>query len=88
MTVRLGSLRITDSSTSSSHTTITRSAANAASFWQPSSPQICASPFASARCACTIATSGCSGGTAYTVSSPYGLSIGTMRGFAFGRSLS
>ncbi len=32
ITVRFGSARITDSSTISSHTTITRSAANAASF--------------------------------------------------------
>ena len=40
MTVRFGSARTTDSSTSSSTTTMTRSAANAASFWQPSRPQI------------------------------------------------
>ena len=77
----MGSARITDSSTISSHTTITRSAANAASFWQPSRPQICASPLASARCACTIATSGLSGGTTYTsVASSYGETIGRCSG--------
>jgi hypothetical protein len=43
---------------------ITRSAANAASFWQPSSPQIWVLPFASARWAWMIETSGLSGGTA------------------------
>ena len=34
-----------------------------------------------------MATSGFSGGTAYTVSSPYGDAIGTMLGLALGRSL-
>ena len=87
ITVRFGSARITDSSTISSHTTITRSAANAASFWQPSRPQICASPLASARCACTIATSGFSGGTTWTsVASSYGETMERMFGFTFGMS--
>ena len=40
MAVRFGSARMTSSSTSSSTTMITRSAANAASFWQPSRPHI------------------------------------------------
>src|SRR5438105_4090337 len=39
MTVRFGSARITDSSTISSTTTITRCAANAASFWTPMIPR-------------------------------------------------
>ena len=44
MIVRFGSARMTASSTSSSTTTMTRSAANAASFWQPSRPQTWVSP--------------------------------------------
>ena len=58
MIVRFGSARMTASSTSSSTTTMTRSAANAASFWQPSRPQTWVSPAASARWAWTIVTSG------------------------------
>ena len=54
MIVRFGSARMTDSSTSSSTTTMTRSAAKAASFWQPSRPQTWVSPAASARWAWTI----------------------------------
>ncbi len=72
MIVRFGSARTTASSTSSSTTMITRSAANAASFWQPSSPQTWVSPLAVARWAWMIATSGFNGGTAYTRPSPYG----------------
>jgi len=68
--VRFGSARITASSTSSSTTTMTRSAANAASFWQPSSPQTWVLPAASARWAWMTVTSGRSGGTAYTTPSP------------------
>ena len=89
ITVRFGSRRITDSSTTSSTTTIMRSAANAASFWQPSRPQICASPPASARCACTIVTSGFSGGTTYDL---LVLVVrgghGQIFGFTFGMSVS
>ena len=48
MIVRFGSARMTASSTSSSTTTITRSAANAASFWQPSRPQTWVLPAARA----------------------------------------
>ena len=62
--VRFGSARITASSTSSSTTTITRSAANAASFWQPRRPHTCVLPAASARWAWITVTSGFSGGTA------------------------
>ena len=58
MIVRFGSARMTASSTSSSTTTMTRSAANAASFWQPSRPQTWVSPAAEARWAWTIVTSG------------------------------
>ena len=61
MRVRLGSARTTDSGTTSSHTTITRRAAKAASFWQPSSPHTWASPSAVARCTWMMATSGLSG---------------------------
>src|SRR5881628_3044247 len=63
ITVRLGSERMTASSTSSSTTTITRSEANAASFCTPTRPHICVLPAASARCACTIVTPGLSAGT-------------------------
>ena len=41
---------------------MTRSAAKAASFWQPSRPHTCVSPAADDRWAWTIATSGLSGG--------------------------
>jgi hypothetical protein len=64
MIVRFGSARMTMSGTISSTTTITRSAANAASFWQPTRPQTWVSPLADARWAWTIVTSGRSGGTA------------------------
>ena len=64
MIVRFGSARTIASSTNSSTTTITRSAAKAASFWQPSRPQTWVLPWASARCAWMIVTSGFSGGTA------------------------
>ena len=63
MIVRLGrpDHRVVDDS---STTTMTRSAAKAASFWQPSRPQTWVSPLAEARWAWTIVTSGLSGGTA------------------------
>ena len=86
--MRLGSARMTSSSTTSSTTTMTRSAAKPTSFWQPSSPQIWVLPAASARCAWTIATSGWSGGTAYTTPSQYGDAISRISGFAVGRSVS
>src|SRR5438876_606212 len=56
ITVRLGSERMTSSSTSSSTTTITRAEAKAASFCTPRRPHIWVLPATSARCACTIAT--------------------------------
>ena len=87
MRVRLGSARTTDSGTTSSQTTMTRRAARAASFWQPSRPHTWASPSAVARWVWMMATSGLSGGTANTVSSPKGLATGTMRGLTRGRSL-
>ncbi len=67
---------------------MTRLAANAASFWQPVSPQIWVLPAASARWAWTTATSGLSGGTAYTGSPPNGEVTGRMLGLTLGRSVS
>ena len=83
----MGSARTTLSSTISSATTITRRAANAASFCTPRRPQACAVPSAAARWAWTIATSGLSAGTAASRSPVYGQVTSRMRGFTRGRSL-
>jgi len=68
ISVRLGSDRITRSSTNSFHHDDDALRGEAASFCTPSNPQICALPCASARCACTIVTSGLSAGTVASVS--------------------
>ena len=88
MIVRFGSARMTASSTSSSTTTMTRSAANAASFWQPSSPQTWVSPAGRGALGVDDRDVRPERRDGVDDPSPYGDSIGRISGLAFGRSVS